>query len=207
MKARTLNYGLSAILVLALAATVGCSSTKAGGLKSEQTLVRKAAVARLGEDPDMKYYGQVVAMLQNDPDRLVRSQAAFTLGKFSERYYSIGFNPLADAMRSDSSLFVRAASAVSISATVDCRAIEPLIESLRDDARGEAQLKVGGKVIVYRACPADAARVSLEKIMGMEFTSAATTTDEQRFEIASQWEDWYDPRAGCFPSQTAVAKQ
>jgi HEAT repeat protein len=208
MKTRMLNTLLSLTLVVVLAVAVGCSSTKAGSLKSDQTLIRKAAVARLGEAPDMDHYAALVDILQNDPDRIVRSQAALTLGKYSEKYYAIGFCPLSESMQNDPSLFVRAASAVSLSAVRDSRAVVPLIESLRDDARGEVEIALGDKVMVYRACPADAARTSLEKIMGMSFDSAAAVADQKRTEIASQWEDWYDPRAGFFPSpQTAVAKQ
>jgi hypothetical protein len=202
------RWGLAGVFSLTLAVLAGCSSNKTtGGLDSPHTLVRKAAVASVGETCDPKLYDNVVALLRDDPDRLVRSQAAFTLGDYSRRYYSVGYTPLVNALQNDPSVFVRAASALSLSATKDSRAVEPLIASLRDDDRGEMLVRNGDKATVYKACTADAARTSLEKIVGLQFDSKSAQADAKRMEVASQWEDWYTPRADYFPSQTAVAAQ
>jgi len=206
------NLGLSGILFLAVAIMAGCSTGKEGataaaGLDSQHALVRKAALERIAESPDMSAYNDLVATLKNDPDRLVRSQAAFTIGELNKRHYSVGFSPLAEALQNDPSVFVRAASAISLSATSDSRAVEPLIAALRDDRRGEIQMTVESKIVSYKACTADAARTSLERIVGMSFASSAEAADNKRIEIASQWEDWYTPRADFFPAQTAIAKR
>ena len=199
--------GLSGLFVLVLAVAVGCSGTKTAGLDSRHPLVRKAAATRLGETGDMSVYNDLVAALRTDPDRLVRSQAAFAIGELNKRYYSIGFYPLTEALEHDSSVFVRAASALSLSAVKDARAVAPLVTALRDDERGEAEVMAGDKVIVYKVSAADAARTSLERLVGLQFASRAITAGEKRSEIASQWEDWYEPRIACFPTETAVASQ
>jgi HEAT repeat protein len=209
MKSHTLNRFLVCALIAMLVAAVGCSTSKSAGLKSKETLVRKATLAKLAESPDMAYFDDLIHILQNDPDRIVRSQAALTLAKYSERYYSVAYAPLSDALRSDPSVFVRSASAASLSVTRDSRAVAPLIESLRDTDRGEVTVNEGKRAVTYKACAADAARTSLEKIVGMKYESAgaSATAKAQRIDLARQWEDWYDPRAGHFPSGTAVAKQ
>ncbi len=204
---RKVHWVLSGLLMLTLAVVVGCSSAQTAGLKSDHTLVRKAAVVRIGQAGDISTYDELVSVLQMDSDRLVRSQAAFALGELSKRYYSVGFTPLVDSLENDPSVFVRAAAALSLSATRDSRAVEPLVAALADDTRGEMAVKEGDRVIVYKACAADAARTSLEKIVGVTFQSDAPAVEDKRREIASHWDDWYTPRVDCFPGKTAVARQ
>ncbi len=202
----TVRWGLLAICTAALLA--GCASTPGtGSAGNTNPLTRKAEVARLGQNGDMTCYDELVTALRRDPDRMVRSQAAFSLGELGKRYYSVGFNPLVDSLENDPSAFVRSASALALSCTRDSRAVAPLVASLRDTERGEVAVRKGDKVVVYRACVSDAARTSLEKILEMRFTSVADTAEEKRVDIAAQWDSWYQPRRHRLPGATAYAKK
>ncbi|MCD6404640.1 MAG: HEAT repeat domain-containing protein [Planctomycetes bacterium] len=209
MQAKTpLRLGLLAVIVIAAVSVAGCgSANQAAGLQSTHPLVRSAAVERLGTVGDMSAYDDLVVVLRQDPDRLVRSQAAFALGQMGRRYYSIGFYPLVDALENDASVFVRSASALSLANTRDSRSVEPLVAALRDTDRGEMAVRYGDKVIVYKACVSDAARTSLRQIVQMNFTSTAQTADAQRDEVAGMWEAWYTPRQNLLPRDTALAKR
>jgi HEAT repeat protein len=155
----------------------------------------------------MTCYDDLVTTLRKDPDRMVRSQAAFSLGELGKRYYSVGFNPLVDSLENDPSAFVRSASALALSCTRDSRAVAPLVAALKDTERGEVAVRQGKKVRVYRACVSDAARSSLEKVLEMSFTSVAETAQAQRDDIAAQWDSWYQPRRHRLPGATAFAKK
>jgi len=204
---RIARWALSAMVIVGSAVVVGCSSTRgAGAVDSPGTLTRKAAVAELGARADMSSYDTIVYILKNDSDRLVRSQAAFALGDLNRRYYSVAFQPLVEALETDPSVFVRAASALALSETPDSRAIEPLVAALYDTAHGEVKVWAGNKVITYRACPADAARTALEKIAPLKFRSIAVSADTKRKEIASQWQRWYGDVHDLLPEHTAVAE-
>ncbi len=202
------RLGLLAVGIIATVSVAGCgSANQAAGLQSTHPLVRSAAIQRLGTVGDMSAYDDLVAVLRQDPDRLVRSQAAFALGHLSQRYYSVGFYPLVDALENDASVFVRSASALSLANTRDSRSVEPLVAALRDTARGEMAVRYGDKVVVYKACVADAARTALRQIVRIDFASTAPTADAQREEIAEMWEAWYAPRQNFLPRDTALAKQ
>lgn len=201
----TVRWGL---LALCAALLIGCSTPqKATGVKSTSTLTRKTAVAELGKNGDMSCYDDLVVILRRDPERLIRSQAAFALGDLGLRYYSVGFHPLVDSLENDPSAFVRAASALALSYTRDSRAIAPLVTALRDMGRGEVALRNGDKVVVYRACVSDAARTSLESILQMSFASKAETAQAKREDTAAQWENWYQPRRHLLPGATALASK
>ena len=196
----------SVLSLFAVVLAAGCgSSGRSWSIRSESPLERKQAVAELGRRQDMDCYERLVAVLHEDPDRLVRSEAAFALARLSEKYYSIGFCPLLEALENDPSAFVRAASALSLSATPDSRAVEPLVKALRDRARGRVALRWEDRVVVYDACVSDAARFSLEEIVGLHFESQAPSADAQRREITAGWSSWYEPRGHLFPKSTAVA--
>lgn len=205
-KARLTLIMLSLFTAAALA--VGCGSTqKASPLEARHPLTREEAIAELGTTGDMSCYDELVVSLRRDPNRLVRSQAAFALGKLSKRYYSVGFFPLVDSLENDSSVFVRSACALSLSSTRDSRAVGPLVRALRDTARGRMAVRRGDKVVVYRACVSDAARSSLESVVKLTFASQAQTARAQRDEIAGMWEGWYLPREHMFPGGTALASK
>jgi HEAT repeat protein len=186
-----------------VAGTLGCGTTTASvtaSVDSPHPMIRKAAVHRLGETGDMSCYDDLVVVLRRDPNRIVRSEAAFALGSLSERYYSVGFFPLVDSLENDPSVFVRSASALSLSRTRDSRAVAPLVTALHDKARGEVAMREGERVIVYRACVSDAARTSLEKIVQLRFASTAETAEAKRDEMAAKWQH-------MLPSNTALARK
>jgi len=196
-----------AAAVIAVAA-VGCGSTReASPLKARHPLTREDAVAELGRTGDMSCYDELVVTLRRDPNRLVRSRAAFALGELSKRYYSVGFFPLVDSLQHDGSVFVRSACARSLSATRDSRAVGPLVAALRDMGKGQMAVRRGDRIVIYKACVSDAARSSLEKIVEMTFTSKAQKANAQRDEIAGMWENWYLPRQDMFPGDTALASK
>lgn len=200
------RWGLWMLAVMAAASLAGCaSSVGTVSLRSDNPLLRRAAVQRISSSGDISGYEDLVAVIREDPDRLVRSQAAFGLGTFGKQYFGIGFHPLADSLENDPSPFVRSAAALSLSSVRDCHAIAPLVAALRDASRGEMAVRHGARVVVYRACVADAARTSLEKIIGLDFRSTATSPEGKRMEIASQWEAWYMPRRHMLPGETAIA--
>lgn len=195
-------------LFAAAALAAGCGSTqKASPLEARSPLTREKAVAEFGRTGDMSCYDELVVSLRRDPNRLVRSQAAFALGALSKRYYSVGFFPLVDSLENDSSVFVRSACALSLSSTRDSRAVGPLVRALRDTARGRMAVRNGDRVVVYRACVSDAARSSLESVVKMTFASKAETAQAQRNEMAGMWESWYLPREDMFPGTTAMASK
>jgi len=203
---RAIRWGLSAICLAMGVVAIGCSTPGgSAGLTSEHPLIRKAAIERLAKHPDMAYYNTLAKTLKDDPDRLVRSQAAFAMGRFSTRFFSVGFAPLEEALEMDSSVFVRAAAATALSANRDSRAVAVLIPALDDRARGEMTITVDGKTRTYRACVADAARTSLEKLVGLKYASRAETAKAQRDEIASQWTNWYHSVQASLPNDSAVA--
>lgn len=203
---RVFRWGLSVLLAALCVVAVGCSSSKEmTGIKSPHPLIRKAEVARLGQAGEMAAYDDLVAILRTDPDRLVRSQAAFALGDLSEKYYAVAFTPLSEALATDKSVFVRAAAAKSLAVVADARAVGPLVATLRDRSRGEVRVRQGDRVVRYRACASDAARTSLEKTVGLSFSSHAMTAKDQREEIYSNWETWYAARRSHFPADRAFA--
>jgi HEAT repeat protein len=203
---RAIKWGLSAICLAMGVVAIGCSTPGgSAALISEHPLVRKAAIERLGEHPDMASYNALVKALRADPDRLVRSQAAFAVGRFNQRFFSVGFAPLVEALETDSSVFVRAAAATALSSNRDSRAVAVLVEALDDQARGEVSIVVGDRTVTYKACVADAARTSLEKIVGLKYISQAQTAKAQRDEIAAKWTDWYRSAQASLPNDSAVA--
>ncbi len=205
MKA-TNDYSLAAMALAAAVLATGCATRASTPLQSSNPLTREEAISQMGATGDMSHYGELVQALRRDPNRMVRSQAAFSIGEISKRYYSIGFYTLVDALENDPSVFVRSASALSLSATHDSRAIAPLVRALNDNGRGRIAVRRGDSVVVYSACVADAARTSLEKIMRMSFTSQADTATVQRHEIALMWEEWYISREHIFPGTRAFAR-
>ena len=205
---RIVRWGLSALCLVMGAVTVGCQSSKGtAGLESEHPLVRKAALERIARNPNMSDYDALVRTLRTDENRLVRSQAAFALGELNQRRFSIAFTPLVEALETDPSVFVRAAAATSLGDVRDARAVEILVTALDDQTRGEMVIKHGDKATLYKACPSDAARTSLEKVLRFKYTSDAMTAQERRDAISAQWQNWYAARRDRLPSARAYAKK
>ncbi len=78
-----------------------------------------------GEDK-VAYIAQV---LKNDPNELVRHEAAFSLGQMG---YSIGVAPLEDATKNDPSMFVRHEAAIALGIIGSPNATETLEKALDD---------------------------------------------------------------------------
>ena len=80
----------------------------------------------LGGEDKVKYVAKV---LKNDPNELVRHEAAFSLGQMG---YSIGVKPLEDATKNDPSMFVRHEAAIALGVIGSKEAIPTLEEALKD---------------------------------------------------------------------------
>ncbi len=80
----------------------------------------------LGGEDKVKYVAKV---LKNDPNELVRHEAAFSLGQMG---YSSGVKPLEDATKNDPSMFVRHEAAIALGVIGSREAIPTLEEALKD---------------------------------------------------------------------------
>ncbi|MEX0640521.1 MAG: HEAT repeat domain-containing protein [Nitrosopumilaceae archaeon] len=80
----------------------------------------------LGGEDKVQYVAKV---LKNDPNELVRHEAAFSLGQMG---YSSGIKPLEDATKNDSSMFVRHEAAIALGVIGSKEAIPTLEKALKD---------------------------------------------------------------------------
>jgi HEAT repeat protein len=80
----------------------------------------------LGGEDKVKYVAKV---LKNDPNELVRHEAAFSLGQMG---YSSGVKPLEDATKNDPSMFVRHEAAIALGVIGSKEAIPTLKDALKD---------------------------------------------------------------------------
>ena len=80
----------------------------------------------LGGEDKVKYVAKV---LKNDPNELVRHEAAFSLGQMG---YRSGVKPLEDATKNDPSMFVRHEAAIALGVIGSKEAIPTLEEALKD---------------------------------------------------------------------------
>lgn len=80
----------------------------------------------LGGEDKVKHVAKV---LKNDPNELVRHEAAFSLGQMG---YSSGVKPLEDATKNDPSMFVRHEAAIALGVIGSKEAIPTLEEALKD---------------------------------------------------------------------------
>ena len=74
----------------------------------------------------------VAKVLKNDPNELVRHEAAFSLGQMG---YSSGIKPLEDATKNDPSMFVRHEAAIALGVIGSKEAIPTLEQALKDPDR------------------------------------------------------------------------
>lgn len=81
----------------------------------------------------------IAKVLKNDPNELVRHEAAFSLGQMG---YHIGIKPLEDATKNDPSVFVRHEAAIALGVIGSTDAISILQESLNDADKSVAQSAV-----------------------------------------------------------------
>ncbi len=81
----------------------------------------------------------IAKVLKNDPNELVRHEAAFSLGQMG---YHIGIKPLEDATKNDSSMFVRHEAAIALGVIGSTDAIHTLQESLNDADKSVAESAV-----------------------------------------------------------------
>jgi len=81
----------------------------------------------------------IAKVLKNDPNELVRHEAAFSLGQMG---YHIGIKPLEDATKNDSSVFVRHEAAIALGVIGSTDAIHILQESLNDADKSVAESAV-----------------------------------------------------------------
>jgi deoxyhypusine monooxygenase len=80
----------------------------------------------LGGEDKVKYVAKV---LKNDPNELVRHEAAFSLGQMG---YRSGVKPLEDATKNDPSMFVRHEAAIALGVIGSKEAIPTLEKALND---------------------------------------------------------------------------
>jgi len=81
----------------------------------------------------------IAKVLKNDPNELVRHEAAFSLGQMG---YHIGIKPLEDATKNDSSMFVRHEAAIALGVIGSTDAIPILQQSLNDADKSVAESAV-----------------------------------------------------------------
>ena len=98
-------------------------------LDHEDYVVRTRATCILvdfGGEDKVPYIAKV---LKNDPNELVRHEAAFSLGQMG---HHIGIKPLEDATKNDPSMFVRHEAAIALGVIGSKDAIRTLQEALHD---------------------------------------------------------------------------
>lgn len=81
----------------------------------------------------------IAKVLKNDPNELVRHEAAFSLGQMG---YHVGIKPLEDATKNDPGMFVRHEAAIALGVIGSTDAISILQESLNDADKSVAESAV-----------------------------------------------------------------
>ncbi|TLX76663.1 MAG: HEAT repeat domain-containing protein [Thaumarchaeota archaeon] len=94
-------------------------------------VIRTRAVCILVDFGGEEMIPYVAAVLKNDPDELVRHEAAFSLGQMC---YHSGIKPLEDAVRNDPSFFVRHEAAIALGVIGSQDAKETLQKALEDSS-------------------------------------------------------------------------
>ena len=100
-------------------------------LDHKDFVIRCRAVCILVDMGGEDVVPQVAKVLKNDPNELVRHEAAFSLGQMCLRS---GILPLEDATRNDPSLFVRHEAAVALGVIGSQDAKETLQKALKDSS-------------------------------------------------------------------------
>lgn len=100
-------------------------------LSHKDFVIRCRAVCILVDMGGEDVVPHVAKVLKNDPNELVRHEAAFSLGQMCLRS---GITPLEDATRDDPSLFVRHEAAVALGVIGSQDAKETLQKALQDSS-------------------------------------------------------------------------
>jgi len=108
-------------------------------LDHEDYVIRTRATCILADFGGEDKVPYIAKVLKNDPNELVRHEAAFSLGQMG---YHIGIKPLEDATKNDSSMFVRHEAAIALGVIGSTDAIPILQESLNDADKSVAESAV-----------------------------------------------------------------
>lgn len=103
-----------------------------GLLEHDDYVIRTRATCILVDFGGEDKVEHIANVLKNDPNELVRHEAAFSLGQMC---YSSGIEPLADATLNDPSMFVRHEAAIALGVIGSARAQEVLQTALKDADR------------------------------------------------------------------------
>ncbi len=98
-------------------------------LDHEDYVVRTRATCILVDFGGEDKVAHVAKVLKNDPNELVRHEAAFSLGQIG---YHVGIKPLEDATKNDPSMFVRHEAAIALGVIGSKDATRTLQEALHD---------------------------------------------------------------------------
>ncbi|MCH8324382.1 MAG: HEAT repeat domain-containing protein [Thaumarchaeota archaeon] len=98
-------------------------------LDHEDYVVRTRATCILVDFGGEDKVPYIAKALKNDPNELVRHEAAFSLGQMG---HQIGIKPLEDATKNDPSMFVRHEAAIALGVIGSKDAIRTLQEALDD---------------------------------------------------------------------------
>jgi len=94
-------------------------------------VIRTRAVCILVDFGGEEMIPYVASVLKNDPNELVRHEAAFSLGQMC---YHSGIKPLEDAVRNDPSFFVRHEAAIALGVIGSQDAKDTLQKALEDSS-------------------------------------------------------------------------
>ena len=100
-------------------------------LDHKDYVIRTRAVCILVDFGGEEMVSHVAKILKNDPNELVRHEAAFSLGQMC---YGSGVKPLEDAVRNDPSFFVRHEAAIALGVIGSQVAKETLQKALNDSS-------------------------------------------------------------------------
>ncbi len=100
-------------------------------LDHKDYVIRTRAVCILVDFGGEKMVPHIAKVLKNDPNELVRHEAAFSLGQMC---YRSGIKPLEGAVRNDPSFFVRHEAAIALGVIGSQEAKETLQKALTDSS-------------------------------------------------------------------------
>ena len=98
-------------------------------LDHEDYVIRTRATCILVDFGGKDKISHVVKVLKNDPNELVRHEAAFSLGQMG---HQSGIRPLEDATKNDPSMFVRHEAAIALGVIGSKDATQTLQDALND---------------------------------------------------------------------------
>jgi len=108
-------------------------------LDHEDYVIRTRACCILVDFGGKDKVTHITELLKNDPNELVRHEAAFSLGQMC---YQSGIAPLADATKNDPSMFVRHEAAIALGVIGSTNAVDTLRDALHDKDKSVADSAV-----------------------------------------------------------------